>query len=65
MPNIITTQTIKKRNNEKINMFLFGHKWTAPLSEYIEEFGYVPLDNRIASNSVCDRCKEKFKETNE
>jgi hypothetical protein len=42
---------------------LFGwHKWTTSINDYIEEFGYVPLDNRIASNSTCERCKVKFKQ---
>ena len=44
---------------------LFGwHKWTASMNDYIEEFGYVPLDNRIASNSTCERCKVTFKKSN-
>ena len=34
------------------------------MNDYIEEFGYVPLDNRIASNSTCERCRVKFKQTN-
>jgi hypothetical protein len=41
---------------------LFGwHKWTAPIKDYIEEFGYLPLDYKILSNSTCERCKVKFK----
>ena len=48
---------------KKILCFLFGHKWTSSISDYIEEFGYVPLDNRIASNSVCERCEVKYKQT--
>lgn len=47
---------------KKILCFLFGHKWSASIDDYIMEFGYVPLDNRVASNSVCKRCNLKYKE---
>ncbi len=41
---------------------LFGwHKWTASVNDYINEFGYIPLDGRITSNSTCERCKVRFK----
>ena len=41
---------------------LFGwHEWTASMQDYIDEFGYVPLDNRMASNSKCSRCGKHFK----
>jgi len=47
---------------KRILCFFGWHNWKASLNDYIEEFGYVPLDNRIASNSICTRCKVKFKQ---
>jgi hypothetical protein len=47
---------------KKLLCYFLGHRWTARMSDYIEEFGYVPLDNRVASNSTCERCKIKFKQ---
>lgn len=46
---------------------LFGfHKWTCSIEDYIQEFGYVPLGNIVASNSKCSICNKKYKEaTNE
>jgi hypothetical protein len=55
-------RTLKTVPVKRLLCFLGWHKWTSSISDYIEEFGYVPLDNRIASNSVCERCKVKFKE---
>jgi hypothetical protein len=46
---------------KKILCFLIGHKWIASMKDYIEEYGYVPLDNRVSNNSVCERCKIKYK----
>jgi hypothetical protein len=44
----------------KILCFLGFHKWSASIKDYIEEFGFIPLDGRIATNSVCKRCNKKY-----
>ena len=36
------------------------HSWTAPLSDYIGEFGYIPTDGRVAKTSVCEFCGAKY-----
>lgn len=45
---------------KKLLCFFGFHKWTASIDDYIEEFGFIPLDGRIASNSVCNRCNQKY-----
>lgn len=45
----------------KMFCFFGWHNWTALLEDYINEFGFIPLDNRVPSNSVCSRCGIKFK----
>jgi hypothetical protein len=37
------------------------HKWYSKIEDYIEEFGFVPLDNRITSNSKCIICGKQYK----
>ena len=42
---------------------LFGwHKWTAHIQDYIDEFGFVPLDNRACSKSKCSVCGKLYRE---
>ena len=36
------------------------HNWSASMQDYIDEWGYVPFDNRIASKSKCSRCGEPY-----
>lgn len=41
---------------------LFGyHTFTASIQDYIDEFGYVPLDGRICANAKCSECGVKYK----
>lgn len=47
---------------EKLYCFLGWHKFTSSIQDYIDEFGYVPLDNRIAKNARCSRCNSKYGE---
>jgi hypothetical protein len=47
---------------KRILCFFGWHQWTASIQDYIEEFGYLPLGNVIASNATCERCKCKFKQ---
>jgi hypothetical protein len=41
---------------------LFGyHAFTSSIQDYIDEFGYVPLDGRICANAKCSECGVKYK----
>ena len=44
----------------KILCFIGYHSWIASYQDYIDEFGYVPL-NFICSNAKCEYCGEKYK----
>jgi hypothetical protein len=56
-----TTKHTKEGTMSKLLCFLGFHKWTCTLQDYIDEFGCVPLDARIASKSRCERCKKTYK----
>ena len=44
-------------------MCLIGwHEWEASLDDYLKEFGFLGLDDRIASCSKCIHCGAKYKE---
>ena len=45
----------------KIFCWIGYHMWTYKLEDCINEFGYVPLDNRLPSTSKCSRCGENYK----
>ena len=47
---------------KRILCFFGWHKWTSPISEYIKEFGYVPLDNIMPSTARCERCNKLYKD---
>ena len=36
------------------------HKWKAPIEDYIEEFGCIPIHGEIAKTSVCVFCGAKY-----
>lgn len=36
--------------------YIGWHAWTAPLDAYVEEFGCIPMDNRVPKSSVCKYC---------
>lgn len=44
----------------KVSCFLGWHEFISSIQDYIDEFGYVPLDNRIAKNARCSRCNSKY-----
>ena len=47
----------------KIILCLFGcHKFKYSLSDLIDEFGYVPLENVMPSNTKCERCEILYKD---
>ena len=46
---------------KKILCWLGWHKFTCSIQDLIDEFGYIPLDNKMASNSKCKRCGKTFK----
>ena len=37
------------------------HSYQSSLEDNIEEFGHIPLDNRICSKSICSHCGKKYK----
>ena len=37
------------------------HRWNAPLSDYIEQFGCVPI-GKIADKAKCEFCGKSYKE---
>jgi hypothetical protein len=45
---------------KKILCWLGWHKWACSINDLIDEFGYVPLDNRMPKNAKCVRCGESF-----
>jgi hypothetical protein len=47
---------------KRILCFFGWHIWTSLLSDLIDEFGYVPLDNRISSKAKCERCGKLYKD---
>ena len=54
---------IERDFNMKGILCFFGwHIWTSLLSDLIDEFGYVPLDNRISSKAKCERCGKLYKD---
>ena len=47
----------------KILCFIGWHSYRASLEDYIEQFGYIPLDGRIiADNAVCKFCGKPYKD---
>ena len=46
---------------KRLLCFLGWHQWTASIQDYIDEFGYVPFDNRKPQNCKCSVCGIKYK----
>jgi hypothetical protein len=44
----------------KLLCILGWHTWTYSLTETIEEFGYLPLDNRVPSTAKCKHCGVRY-----
>jgi len=44
----------------KILCLLGWHGFTAPLKDYVEEFGSIPTDGRIAKTAKCSRCNKPY-----
>ena len=38
------------------------HKWSFTLLDAIDEFGYLPSDNRMPKTAKCSRCGKKAHE---
>lgn len=38
------------------------HTWKASFEDYIEQFGHIPIDGRIADSSVCEFCGKAYKD---
>ena len=45
---------------KRLLCFFGFHKWACSISDYIDEFGFVPLDGRIANKSRCSRCNKPY-----
>lgn len=45
---------------KKILCFFGLHNWSSSIQDYIDEFGYVPLDSRVSSKSKCSRCNKSI-----
>lgn len=46
---------------KRILCFFGWHEFSCSIQDYIDEFGYVPLDNRLPENAKCTRCGINFK----
>lgn len=46
---------------KRILCFFGFHEWTCSIQDYIDEFGFVPLNRKIAIKSKCSRCKKTYK----
>lgn len=44
----------------KILCLLGLHNFTAPLRDYIEEFGGIPMNGKIAKTAKCSRCNKPY-----
>jgi hypothetical protein len=44
----------------KIKCKLGWHNWTCKIKDYLDEFGYVPLDNRVPMNARCSKCNKIY-----
>ena len=47
---------------KSILCFLGWHQWVASIDDYIEQFGHIPLDDRIADNAVCKFYGKPYKD---
>jgi hypothetical protein len=45
---------------KKLLCFFGWHQWICSVQDYIDEFGFIPLDNRISSKSKCGVCGKKY-----
>ena len=45
----------------KILCFIGWHSYKASLEDYIEQFGHIPVDGRIADNATCEFCGKAYK----
>lgn len=41
---------------KQILCFFGWHEFSCTVQDYVDEFGYVPLDGRIPKNAKCTRC---------
>lgn len=46
----------------KIFCSLGYHSWTCKIQDYIDEFGFVPLDSRVPKVSKCSRCNKNYED---
>ena len=46
----------------KILCFIGWHSYKASPYDYIEQFGYIPFDGRIADNATCEFCGKPYKD---
>lgn len=49
---------------KKILCFFGFHKFKASLNDYIEQFGSIPLNGKIADKAICEYCGKKYKSNN-
>lgn len=53
---------MKKINSmKKILCWIGLHKFACNIQDLIDEFGFIPSDGRMPSNSKCKRCGKTFK----
>ena len=46
----------------KILCFIGWHSYKASFEDYIEQFGHIPVDDRIADNATCEFCGKHYKD---
>ena len=49
----------------KLKCFFGWHSFTCKMQDYIDEFGFVPLDSRFPKTSKCERCGVKYNKPNQ
>jgi hypothetical protein len=52
---------LNQNKMKKILCWLGWHKYTCSIQDLINEFGYVPLDDKMPPNAKCVRCNKTFK----
>lgn len=46
---------------DKLKCLIGYHSWTYTIQDCIDEFGFIPLDQRMPSTAKCCKCNVKFK----
>jgi len=49
-----------KRMFNKIKCLIGWHQFTCKIQDYIDEFGYVPIDSRMPKIAKCSKCGKNY-----